>query len=168
MVHRHSNYLWDQMAEDRLAASLIVDGIHLTAAFLKVALRAKGAERSVLITDAVMPAGCEPGPYRLGTVAVELHPGDRVTLAGEDRLAGSALRMDRAVANVVRLGGVSLVSAVAMATRNPARVGRIAGRQKGIIPGDRADFVEFRLEEETGTIAVERTWLDGEVVFSNA
>ena len=73
--------LWDQMAEDRLAASFIVDGIHLPAAFLKVALRAKGAERSVLITDAVMPAGCEPGPYRLGTVAVELHPGDRVAPA---------------------------------------------------------------------------------------
>ena len=164
MMRRHPNYLWDQLAEDRLAAGFIVDGIHLPPAFLKVALRAKGFDRSVLVTDAVMPAGCKPGPYWLGTVAVELHPGDRVTLAGNDRLAGSALRMDRAVANVMRLAGVSLVQAVAMATRNPARAGRIAGRQKGIAAGDRADFVEFRMEDDS--LIVEHTWLDGKVVFS--
>ena len=55
------NYIWDQMAEDRLAASFIVDGIHLAIRFCESALRAKGIERSVLVTDAVMPAMCAPG-----------------------------------------------------------------------------------------------------------
>ena len=41
-----------KLAEDRLAAGFIADGIHLPASFLKVALRAKGPERSVLVTDA--------------------------------------------------------------------------------------------------------------------
>ena len=63
---RHPNYIWDQLAEDRLAASFIVDGIHLAPAFLKVALRAKGLERAILVTDAVMPAGCAPGPVQAG------------------------------------------------------------------------------------------------------
>ena len=72
-------------------ASFIVDGIHLGAAFLKVALRAKGIERSVLVTDAVMPAGCKPGPYMLGEVEVELHADQSVRLRGGTRLAGSAL-----------------------------------------------------------------------------
>jgi len=66
VLPRHPNYIWDQLAEDRLTAGFIVDGIHLPAAFLKVALRAKGVERSVLVTDATSPAGCSPGRYRLG------------------------------------------------------------------------------------------------------
>ncbi len=51
VLRRHPNYIWDQLAEDRLMADFIVDGIHLDASFLKVALRAKGVERSVLVTD---------------------------------------------------------------------------------------------------------------------
>ena len=53
VLPRHPNYIWDQLAEDRLAASFIVDGFHLPPAFLNVALRAKGLERSLLVTDAV-------------------------------------------------------------------------------------------------------------------
>src|SRR6266536_3382668 len=52
VLARHPNYIWDQLAEDRLMASFIVDGIHLGPSFLKSALRAKGMERSVLVTDA--------------------------------------------------------------------------------------------------------------------
>ncbi len=69
------NYIWDQLAEDRLAASFIVDGIHLPDSFFRIALRAKGIERSVLVTDAVMPAMCAPGRYVLGEVEVELKDG---------------------------------------------------------------------------------------------
>ena len=79
VLPRHPNYIWEQLAEDRLAASFIVDGIHIGEAFLKVALRAKGLDHAVLVTDAVMPAQCAPGPYLLGEVEVELlPPGDRV------------------------------------------------------------------------------------------
>lgn len=165
-IRRHPNYIWDQLAEDRLAAGFIVDGIHLPAAFVKAAIRAKGVERSVLVTDAVMPAGCEPGRFRVGEVEIELHPEGRVTLAGQDRLAGSALRMDRGIEKLIQLGGISLPEAIIMATRNPARVGRIAGRQRGLAAGDRADIVEFRWDEETASLQVERTWMDGEQVYS--
>lgn len=162
---RHPNYLWHQLAEDRLNASLIVDGIHLGVDFLRVALRAKGVEKALLITDAVMPAGCQPGPYMLGEVEVELHPEGRVTLRGSDRLAGSALRMDRGVENLMRLAGLSLTEALTMATRNPARVGRIEHRQRGLLPGDRADVVEFEFDPKSLSIRVLRTWLAGELVY---
>src|SRR5262249_35187096 len=72
MLRRHPNYIWDQLAEDRLMADFIVDGIHIGAAFLKTALRAKGIERSVLVTDASTPAGATPGRYALGEQAVDL------------------------------------------------------------------------------------------------
>src|SRR5208283_3682893 len=117
-LRRHPNYLWDQLADDRLAASFIADGIHLPAAFLKTAFRAKGVDRTVLVTDAAAPAGCLPGRYTLAGQDVDLTADGRVTLAGQDGLAGSALRMDRAVENAIRLGGVSLSQAVRMATCN--------------------------------------------------
>jgi N-acetylglucosamine-6-phosphate deacetylase len=161
ILPRHPNYIWEQLAEDRLAASFIVDGIHLPKSFLNVALRAKGLERSILVTDAVMPAGCPPGHYKLGEVDVELHADGSVRLIGEKRLAGSALRMDRAIENVMKLAGLRLRDAVTLATRNPARVGRIPYRQRGLNTGERADLVRFRYDEAAGKIEVLEIFADG-------
>lgn len=163
-IERRSNYIWEQLAEDRLAAGFIVDGMHLDAAFLKVALRAKGPGRAILVTDASQPAGAAPGRYRLGEHDVELTAGRRVVLAGTDRLAGSALSLDRAVANVMRIAGVPLADAVAMATLNPARAAALEGRLNGLAPGERGDIVVFTLDG--GAITVERTYAAGELVFS--
>ncbi len=168
VMARHPNYIWEQLADDRLAASFIVDGIHLPKSFLKVALRAKGVERSVVVTDAVMPAGCAPGRYRLGDVDVELHADDRVTLVGQDRLAGSSLKMHRAVEKLMSLGGLSLTEAVTMATRNPARVCRVRARQRGLAPGERADLVLFDLDPATKALTINEVFLDGERVFARA
>ena len=87
----------------------------------------------------------------------------RVVLSGGTRLAGSSLRMDRAISNVMRIAGLSLTEAIAMATVNPARVGRIASRQRGLTPGERADLVSFRFED--GGIEVLETYLSGRRVF---
>lgn len=163
VLPRKSNYIWEQLAQDRLAASFIVDGWHLADAFLRVALRAKGIERSILITDAVMPAMCAPGPYQLGGVEVELKDDQRVVLRGESRFAGSSLRMDHAIQNVMRIARLSLMEAVTMATINPARVGRVVSRHRGLRPGERADLVRFRYED--GRIEVLETFLSGQRVF---
>lgn len=163
VLPRHPNYIWEQLSEDKLAASFIVDGIHLPDSFLRAALRAKGVERSILVTDAVMPAMCAPGPYRLGEVAVELKEDGRVVLRGGTRLAGSSLRMDAAISNVMRVAGLNLTEAIAMATVNPARVGRIAGRLRGLRPGDRSDVVRFRVEDRR--VRVVETFLAGDRVF---
>jgi len=161
VMRRHPNYIWDQLADDRLMADFIIDGIHLDASFLKVALRAKGIGRSVLVTDAATPAGAAPGRYRMGNLNVELLAEGRVVLAGQDRLAGSALRMDRGVENLMKLGGVTLADAVRMATVNAARAGRVPGREAGLAPGDRADLVQFRFDEASGRIEVVATWVGG-------
>lgn len=159
------NYIWDQLADDRLTASFIADGIHIPDVFLKSAIRAKGVERSVLVTDAVMPAMCDPGYYRLGSVDVELHPDGSVTLRGGTRLAGSGLRMDRAIGNTVRASGVSLTQALAMAGVNAARVARIAGRQRNLAPGDKADFVKFNWDDSAQSLTVIETIAAGISVY---
>ena len=163
VLPRHPNYVWDQLADDRLTAGFIADGIHLPASFLKAALRAKGPERRVLVTDAVMPAGAQPGLYRLGEQAVELKPDERVVLAGTAQLAGSALRMHHGVANLMRMAGLNLSEAVAMATVNPARAARVAGRNGGLATGLIGDLVAFNLRG--GNIEIEQTTLAGEVVY---
>jgi N-acetylglucosamine-6-phosphate deacetylase len=166
VLARHPNYIWEQLAEDRLTAGFIVDGIHLGGSFLKVALRAKGTDRSVLVTDAAMPAGCKPGRYKLGEQEVELTADDRVVLAGQTRLAGSSLRMNHGVGNLVRLGGLSLAHAVQLATLNPARAGRVKDRANGLAAGERGDLVEFRYGAERGQVEVLRTWMAGKLVYS--
>ena len=126
---------------------------------------AKGVERAVLITDAVMPAGCEPGPYKLGEVDVVLHPDGSVRLAGGTRLAGSALKLNKAIGNVMCLAGLTLREAITLATRNPARVARIPSRQRGLNPGERGDLVSFRYDKHTKEIEVLETYLLGQRVF---
>ena len=168
MLRRHPNYLWEQLAEDRLMADFIVDGIHLDQAFLKVALRAKGVGRSVLVTDAAPPAGAPPGRYRLGEQEVDHTADGRVVLAGQDRLAGSALRMDRAIGNVVRLTGIPLADAVRMATTNAALAGKLPGRAAGLAAGDRADFVQFHYDESSARVEIVSTWVSGRRAFQAA
>ena len=149
---RHPNYLWDQLAEDRLSASFILDGIHLGEAFTRVALRAKGVERTILVTDAAAPAGGAPGSYRLGELEVDLTPDDRVVLARTNKLAGSALKMNQALANLIRIGGFRLLDALETVTTNPARLIRLP---------DNKDRVVFR---EGDPFEIEEVWLDGEKV----
>ena len=154
-VPRHDNYIVHQMADDRLYAGLIIDGIHLPPAFAKVALRAKGPHRSILVTDAVAPAHCEPGIYQLGEQQVELLPSRRVELTSSRRLAGSALSMDRGVENAMRFAGLTLHEATRLACSNPGAAMGLAQRAEYLTPGQAADFTLFRLEN--GNLEVIRT-----------
>jgi N-acetylglucosamine-6-phosphate deacetylase len=161
LIQRHPNYIWDQLAEDRLAAGFIADGIHLPGSFLKVAWRAKGRDKTILVTDASAPAGAAPGRYRLGEQDVDYLPDGRVVLANKESLAGSSLRMDQAVGNLVRMLGISLSDSIQTATVNPARAAKIPQRQAGLVAGDRADFVLFRWDELNQRIQIEATYVDG-------
>jgi N-acetylglucosamine-6-phosphate deacetylase len=165
LLHKTQNYIWDQLAIPQLSPSFVVDGIHIPAHFIHVAIKAKGLENCVLVTDAVAPAMCQPGFFRLGQVDVELKADGSVRMVNSDRLAGSALRMDHAIGNTVRLGRVTLREAVTMATQNAARVGRIAGRQRGLVPGEKADMVSFAWDAENFALTVKETIVAGISVY---
>jgi len=153
VIRKQPNYIWEQLAEDCLTASFIVDGIHVQRAFLRACIRAKGIDRSVLVTDASMPAAAPVGRYFLGAQAVDHTPDGRVVLAGTDRLAGSSLKMNDGVANLMRMAQLSLKEAVQMATVNPARM---AGIPNGLRVGVPTDLVMFR-----DGVKVEATYRDG-------
>jgi N-acetylglucosamine-6-phosphate deacetylase len=121
MLPRHPNVIWELLAADAVFASLIVDGHHLPRATVKAMIRAKGESRTILVTDAVAAAGCAPGTYTIGGVASELSADGRVSLPGTPYLAGSALTLDRAIANAVRFTGLSIDAVIPMASTIPAR-----------------------------------------------
>jgi len=120
MLPRHPNTIWELLAADTVFATLIVDGHHLPPATVKAMIRAKGIARTILITDAVAAAGCAPGTHTIGGVTSELSADGRVSLPGTPYLAGSALTLDRAIANTVRFSGLPIDSVIPMATTIPA------------------------------------------------
>jgi N-acetylglucosamine-6-phosphate deacetylase len=159
------NYIWDQLAISKLTPSFIVDGIHIPPHFIQACMRAKSLENCVLVTDAVAPAMCAPGAYRLGQVDVELRADGSVVMLGGNRLAGSALRMDQAIANTVRYAEITLREAVMMATQNAARMGRLSGRQRGVVPGEKADLVRFSWAADKLILSVKETVVAGTSVY---
>lgn len=120
MQPKFRNPLMAQLAEDRLFASFIADGVHIPVHALKVLLRAKGLERSLLVTDATAAAGAPPGLYRFAGMAVERAVDGSVRVPGQGVLAGSALCLDQAVRNLVAWGIADAAAAVRLAADNPA------------------------------------------------
>jgi len=156
---RHPNLLWAQLADDRLTATFIADGHHLPPDTLTAMLRAKGIERSILVSDAVAIGGLQPGVYETpvgGTV--ELTAEGRIGIPGTGILAGAALPLRDGVANVARLPGFSLQQAVQMATENP---GRILGGRGALRIGAPADLVQFTWSPDGGDLEIGRVFICG-------
>lgn len=152
VLARHPNHLWTQLADDRLSAGFIADGHHLPADTLTAMVRAKGVERSFLVSDSAALGGLAPGTYSTpvgGTV--ELSADGRLAVAGTPYLAGAARTLADGVAGAVRLGRLGLADAVRMATSLP---GRFAGGRGTLRPGDPADLVRFTWSPSEETLAL--------------
>jgi len=158
--HREPGVVGQALTDERLTSGLIADLHHVAQAVCGLAFRAAPG-RIALVTDAVAAAGMPPGEYLLGGELIKLPAGDGAPpLRGDGTIAGSALRMDRAVANAVRCG-LSLPAAVAAATRIPADlIGRPdLGRLR---PGAAADLVWLSPELRTRA-----TWIAGRLVYTD-
>lgn len=116
-----ANPLFAQLAEDRLSATFIADGIHLPPFALKALVRAKGSARTILVTDATAAAAAPPGRYPFANLTVERDQDGTVRVPGTAGLAGSSLCLDQAVRNLVAFGIAGAGEAVAAASTHPAR-----------------------------------------------
>jgi N-acetylglucosamine-6-phosphate deacetylase len=114
-----ANTLFAQLAEDRLTACVIADGIHLPPHALGVMLRAKTPSRAILVTDATAAAAAPAGRYAFAGMAITRDADGRVQAAGGTTLAGSSLRLDAAVRNLVTWGIATPAEAMAMASDTP-------------------------------------------------
>ena len=133
---------------------LIVDGIHVAPAMLRLALRGRG--RPILVTDAMPPVGGTHASFTLNGDKISVSDGRCARQDG--RLAGSCLDMASAVRNCVRLLGVSLTDALRFASTHPAEFLGLGEKLGKIAPGLRADLVAIDCE----SVEVQHTWVAGE------
>ncbi len=134
---------------------VIVDGVHVHPASLRVALAAKPAGKIFLVTDAMPPVGADDPSYELYGEVITARDG--VVRNASGTLAGSALDMATAVRNTVKLLGVSLEEASRMASTYPAQFLGLANQYGRIAPGYRADLVAL----DDGLEVID-TWVGGE------
>ena len=164
VLPRHPNYLWAQLAEDRLTAGFIADGHHLPAETLTALVRAKGLERSVLVSDAVALAGMPPGRYRTPVGgSVDLAPDGRLAQPGSPYLAGAARSLADGVAQAIVAARLTLGEAVALATLRP---GRFTGGRGRIEVGAPADLLRFTWAPGDPALAVGTVLARGREVFA--
>lgn len=118
--HRAPGAMVATLLDDQVTAGLIADGVHSHPATVRLAVRSKGPEGIVLVSDMMAACGAAPGDYLLGGRRVIV---DDTTARLEDgTLAGSILTMDAAVRNVAAWSDATAAEALHMATAVPARL----------------------------------------------
>lgn len=156
--HREIGTVGSALLYDELNAELIADTIHVSVPAIQLLVKCKPKEKLTLITDAIRAKGLADGESELGGQVVIVKNGEARLKDGT--LAGSVLRMNRAVQNLVEKAGVPLLQAVDYATINPARSLGIDGEAGSIRVGKRADFVV--LDDKFDVLYTVR---DGKIVY---
>ena len=164
LIHRHLNYIFEQLADTRLTASLIVDGHHLPPSLVRTFIKVKSPKQTILTCDAAGWAGCPPGMYESKLGRSEILENGKLVVAGQhELLAGSAQETDVCVANVMEFAGVSLREAIDMTSKNPAKLlGREVARLRR---GSLADLIVFRVAPNKQRLDVEATIASGHLMY---
>ncbi len=157
--HRNVGLLGSALIRDDVYCEIICDMIHVCPEAIKIVLRCKGTDRVVLITDSIEPAGMPDGIYQQGGLTIEVKDGvARTTDTGA--LAGSSLRSNLALKNVVEILGVPVADAAKMLTINPARAIGLDSEIGTIDAGKRAHLTA--LDDDYNVVL---TIVDGKIVY---
>jgi N-acetylglucosamine-6-phosphate deacetylase len=146
------------LEDERVYVELIADLVHVHPMMLKLAISMKGAERTVLVSDAIEAGGMPDGQYELSGLAIEVKNGVAL-LANSDTLAGSTLTLDRAIKNIEIGVGRSRQEAVTMATKTAADSLGLSNKGR-LYPGADGDLVLFNPDH-----SVALTVVKGEIVY---
>ena len=137
--HREPGIVGAALLRDEPTVELIADGVHVRPEAVRLAYRSIEADRLILITDSMRAKGFGPGTYDLDTGTVSVADGE-VRLP-DGTLAGSVLRMDRAIDNLVEYTGCSMREAIRMTSENPAKRIDVFDRKSSIRAGKDANLV---------------------------
>jgi N-acetylglucosamine-6-phosphate deacetylase len=157
--HREPGPIGATLAHPALYAGLICDGIHIDPVAVRMAWRALGAGRTVLVTDAVAALGAEGPTATLGTMSVTVDERGVRTVDGV--LAGSNLRLDVAVRNLVSFTGCTPAEGLTTVTSTPARALGIDDRGT-IEVGARADLTVLDAD-----LVVTATYIGGTLAWKS-
>ncbi|MDX2250338.1 MAG: N-acetylglucosamine-6-phosphate deacetylase [Bacteroidia bacterium] len=155
VLRRHPNYIWDQLAEDKLYATIITDGFHLPHAVIKSFLRVKG-KKALLVSDTTAVGGLPAGEYDapIGGKVVLTPAGKLHLKTNSDMLAGSAANLRDCVQYLADTGLESLSDAWDRGSVMPSAFIGLP-QADGLTPGAPADCVLLHQGEMIGV------WKDG-------
>lgn len=165
-IQRHRNYFFDQLADDRLFASIIADGHHLPPDLVKIIYRVKGHLRTILVSDAVQYAGLPPGIYDGGYRKFEVRADGFIGVVGEPNLAGAGLMLIRGIENLARFAQTDIQDGLWAANHLPALFLGLSDRLGKLAPGYEASFTRLHWEPHTGNLQVRETVVAGKTVYS--
>jgi N-acetylglucosamine-6-phosphate deacetylase len=166
LIRRHPNYIWDQLGESRLAASIITDGQHLPDSVIRSIVRAKSVQQTIITCDASGWAGCAPGVHENELGKVEVLADGRIVVAGQrDILAGSGAATDVCVAHAARCGAATRREAIDMTCRNPARF--FGFPEYSLRAGHPADLFVYRPDPAKPGLGVLATVIAGQVRYGS-
>lgn len=166
LLPRLKNYIWEQLAADELAASIICDGFHLPPAVVKVFKRAKGLKKLILVSDVFYYGGLRPGIYQFDNIDVQVFEDGHLGLAGTEFLAGAAHLLDRDVAQFMADTGCSLAETIPLCTTNPSYIMGLPQNYGKIEEGSPANLVLFNYRPGNERLDVIRTIRNGKAVFT--
>jgi len=157
--HRAPGLIAALLNRPDISLGMIPDGIHVHPAMVALAWKHSGVRRMAIVTDAMGALGMPPGVYRFGDYDVTV---DKVSARLENgTLAGSIVRMDEAVRNLMKFTGCTLAQAVAAASANVARL--IGVKRKGYLRvGADADLILM-----DGKANIKATFVGGKLLFSS-
>ncbi|MBB3823187.1 N-acetylglucosamine-6-phosphate deacetylase [Xanthomonas arboricola] len=155
LAGREPNAVGAALEDPNVWCGVIVDGVHVHPASLRVALAAKPRGKLLLVTDAMPMVGSDSPSFDLYGETITAVDG--VVRNADGALAGSALDMATAVRNSVQWLGVDLAEAARMASTYPAQCIGLGDRLGRIAPGYQADLVLVDAE-----VQVLGTWIGGQ------
>ncbi|WP_256988793.1 N-acetylglucosamine-6-phosphate deacetylase [Bacillus sp. EB106-08-02-XG196] len=156
--HREPGVAGSALLFKELMVELIADGIHVRPEVMKLVINAKGTEGMILITDAMRAKCLKNGVYDLGGQDVSVSDGK--ALLADGTLAGSILKMNDSIKNILEAADISLSEAVQMASVNPAKQLKVYDTKGSISPGKDADITILSNEYQ-----VEMTFCRGEIAY---
>ncbi len=163
-IHRHHNYIWQQLAEDQLWTAIIADGFHLPPAVIKVILKAK-QDQVILTSDTTAFGGMKPGRYQthIGGDVILTEQGKLHLASNSELLAGSAKSVLDCINYLINSDLLSANSAWNKASYSPSSFMGLKNRGS-LEVGQRADIV--MLNKNDNGLSVLQTILAGEAVYT--
>jgi N-acetylglucosamine-6-phosphate deacetylase len=165
MIPRLKNYIWEQLAEDRLMAGMICDGFHLPKSVVQVFTRTKGLDRLILVSDAAYLGGLKPGLYQWNDVDVQVFDDGHLGLPGTEALAGAAHLLDWDIPRFMEFTGYGLKETIPLCTQNPARILRMSDHYGRLEPVAPANLVLFDYEPGMDRLKILKTIRCGKEVY---
>jgi N-acetylglucosamine-6-phosphate deacetylase len=156
--HREPGLAAAALADRRVTAGLISDGLHVHPALVALVWQLLGPDRLNLVTDAMAAMGMPPGEYVLGDYRV--HVDDTSARLDDGTLAGCVLSLDAILRAFTSFTGASLPEALATVTTTPARLLGLDDRLGRIAPGLDADLILM-----TPDMRIVETYVAGQQVY---